>query len=284
MSLIVRMQIQFPKFGGDKKSTATKSIKKGLPQIKKGSKKPSPTGTTRTGGAGYKKFVGDALWLPNTTRPEWLDGSLPGDRGFDPLGLAKPTQYLQVALDEQNINTGVNKAGGIIGAYQGSDELVSSEKRLQPYKDVFGLERFRECELIHGRWAMLACLGCIVAEGVTGVSWVETGKLELDGAQYFNLNLPFSITQLIWIEAIAVGGAEIYRNAELDSAKRCYPGGIFDPLKLASDDSERSFKLKEAEIKHARLAMIAFLGYAVQAGVTGQGALGSLALFAKNLS
>ena len=42
-------------------------------------------------------IVGDALWLPNTTRPAWLDGSLPGDRGFDPLGLAKPVEYLQVS-------------------------------------------------------------------------------------------------------------------------------------------------------------------------------------------
>lgn len=39
----------------------------------------------------------EGLWLPNTTRPPWLDGSLPGDRGFDPLGLAKPTEYLQVS-------------------------------------------------------------------------------------------------------------------------------------------------------------------------------------------
>jgi light-harvesting complex II chlorophyll a/b binding protein 4 len=30
------------------------------------------------------------LWLPNTQPPEWLDGSMIGDRGFDPLGLAKP--------------------------------------------------------------------------------------------------------------------------------------------------------------------------------------------------
>ena len=36
------------------------------------------------------------LWLPNTARPAWLDGSLPGDRGFDPLGLSKPTEYIQV--------------------------------------------------------------------------------------------------------------------------------------------------------------------------------------------
>jgi Chlorophyll A-B binding protein len=42
---------------------------------------------------------------------------------------------------------------------------------------VFGIDRFRECELIHGRWAMLACLGCIWAELQTGVSWVEAGKV-----------------------------------------------------------------------------------------------------------
>eukprot|EP01025_Chloroclados_australasicus_P046420 TRINITY_DN5121_c1_g1_i1.p2 TRINITY_DN5121_c1_g1~~TRINITY_DN5121_c1_g1_i1.p2 ORF type:complete len:275 (-),score=40.30 TRINITY_DN5121_c1_g1_i1:261-1085(-) len=271
MALMLSMGFKFP------------GTKKAAPAKKTAKKAPS-TGTIRTGGAGYKKFSGDSLWLPNTSRPDWLDGSLPGDRGFDPLSLGKPTEYLQVDVDQNDINAAVNKAGGVIGSFQGEQQLVSEVNRLQPYNDVFGLERFRECELIHGRWAMLACLGCIVAEGVTGVSWVEAGKVELDGAQYFNFQLPFTITQLVWIEAILVGGAEIYRNTELDPVKRCYPGGIFDPLKLASDDSERSFRLKEAEIKHARLAMVAFLGYAVQAGVTGQGALGSLSLFAKNLA
>jgi hypothetical protein len=38
-------------------------------------------------------------------------------------------------------------------------------------------------------------------------------------------------------------------------------GGYFDPLGLASDgDAEKIFRLKTAEIKHARLAMVAFLG------------------------
>ena len=39
-------------------------------------------------------------------------------------------------------------------------------------------------------------------------------------------------------------------------------GGYFDPLNLASEDANRAFKLKEAELKHGRLAMIAFLGKA----------------------
>ncbi len=53
---------------------------------------------------------------------------------------------------------------------------------------------------------------------------VDAGKVELDGASYAGLSLPFSITQLIWIEVILVGGAEFYRNGELDSEKRVYPG------------------------------------------------------------
>ena len=48
--------------------------------------------------------------------------------------------------------------------------------------------------------------------------------MELDGARYLNFNLPFSISQLVWIEAILVGGAEIYRNRELDPEARIYPG------------------------------------------------------------
>lgn len=81
---------------------------------------------------------------------------------------------------------------------------------------------------------------------------------------------------------LQVGGAELYRNTELDPEKRIYPGGVFDPLKLASDDSDRTRQLREAEIKHGRLAMVAFFGFGVQALTTGEGALGSLAKFSSS--
>ena len=45
--------------------------------------------------------------------------------------------------------------------------------------------------------------------------------------------------------------------------KFCSPvlaGGAFDPLGLTADSDDRTFKLQTAEIKHARLAMVAFLG------------------------
>merc|ERR1712146_464631 len=178
-------------------------------------------------------------------------------------------------------NQAQNVAGGIIGTFKPTVDEVTTQS-LQPYSEVFGLQRFRECELIHGRWAMLATLGVIVAESATGVSWVDAGKVELDGARYLNFDLPFSISQLCWIEALAVGGAELSRNGELSSEKRIYPGGAFDPLELATvgkADKVQINRLREAEIKHGRLAMVAFFGFGVQALFTGEGALGSLAKF-----
>jgi light-harvesting complex II chlorophyll a/b binding protein 4 len=62
-----------------------------------------------------------------------------------------------------------------------------------------------------------------------------------------------------------------------------HAGGPFDPLGLASGDAEKAFNLKTAEIKHGRLAMVAFLGFGVQALTTGLGVLGSLAKFAEAL-
>ncbi|NBI05096.1 hypothetical protein D3Z37_19510 [Lachnospiraceae bacterium] len=148
----------------------------------------------------------------------------------------------------------------------------------QPYSEVFGLQRFRECELIHGRWAMLATLGALTVEWLTGITWQDAGKVELvEGSSYLGQPLPFSISTLIWIEVLVVGYIEFQRNAELDPEKRLYPGGsYFDPLGLAADPEKKEV-LQLAEIKHARLAMVAFLGFAVQAAATGKGPLNNWA-------
>ncbi len=86
---------------------------------------------------------------------------------------------------------------------------------------MFDLARFRETEVIHGRWAMLATLGCIVAELNTGVNWVDAGKVELEqGSSYAGLPLPFDLTTLCILEVLLVGTIEVLRNGELDSEKR----------------------------------------------------------------
>ncbi|KAK4396129.1 Chlorophyll a-b binding protein CP29.1, chloroplastic [Sesamum angolense] len=181
------------------------------------------------------------LWFPGAKAPDYLDGSLVGDYGFDPFGLGKPVEYLQFDLDSLDQNLAKNLAGDVIGTRTESGDVKSTP--FQPYSEVFGLQRFRECELIHGRWAMLATLGALSVEWLTGVTWQDAGK----------------------------------RNAELDPEKRIYPGGsYFDPLGLAADP-EKKERLQLAEIKHARLAMVAFLGFAVQAAATGKGPLNNWA-------
>lgn len=168
----------------------------------------------------------------------------------------------------------------MVGGFSGGAGKVDSASSLQPYDDVFSLARFRENEVIHGRWAMLAALGVLVGEGATGVSWADAPGVELGSASYLGLDLPFNAAALAYINPILIGGAELYRNSETDPEKRCYPGGVFDPLKLASAGPEQAFKLKEAELKHGRLAMLACLGFGVQALAVGEGALGSLKKFA----
>ena len=110
---------------------------------------------------------------------------------------------------------------------------------------------------------------------------VEAAAAEVAGTpQYFNLDLPWSISTADVFNSLLMGGIEFFRNSELDPERRCYPGGAFDPLNFADEaNPERAFQLKTAEIKHGRLAMVAALGFAVQAGFKGEGALGSLEAF-----
>ncbi|KAL0744116.1 hypothetical protein Bca4012_085629 [Brassica carinata] len=234
-------------------------------------------GTKKAAPKKAKTVISDRpLWFPGAKSPEYLDGSLVGDYGFDPFGLGKPAEYLQFDLDSLDQNLAKNIAGDVIGTR--TEAVDAKSTPFQPYSEVFGLQRFRECELIHGRWAMLATLGALSVEWLTGVTWQDAGKVELvDGSSYLGQPLPFSISTLIWIEVLVIGYIEFQRNAELDSEKRLYPGGkFFDPLGLASDP-EKKAQLQLAEIKHARLAMVAFLGFAVQAAATGKGPLNNWA-------
>jgi hypothetical protein len=55
-----------------------------------------------------------------------------------------------------------------------------------------------------------------------------------------------------------------------------YPGGIFDPMGMASGSASSVAELKQKEIKNARLAMVAFLGFCAQYSATGKGPVDNL--------
>ena len=119
------------------------------------------------------------LWFPGAKAPEWLDGSLLGDYGFDPLSLSKPPEYLQFDLDSLDQNLAKNPAGSLLGSrkVETKNKEEISNNTFQPYTEVFSLNRFRENEVIHGRWAMLGVLGALSVEALTGVTWQDAGKV-----------------------------------------------------------------------------------------------------------
>lgn len=53
-----------------------------------------------------------------------------------------------------------------------------------------------------------------------------------------------------------------------------YPGGIFDPLGFGKGDMKT---MQTKEIKNGRVAMVAFMGFVIQAQATGKGPLACLA-------
>jgi len=201
------------------------------------------------------------LWLPpglldRTEVSPYLNGTLPGDYGYDPLGIGKSTTEV---------------------------------------------ERLREYELIHGRWAMLGAAGMVIPEAlaangadIKGAAWYETGAAMLDNQLLNYFAVPFAVVKnplpLLFVVGIEVGLmylVETYRQtgsgpagyaprlgfysaAEFTGLDKLYPGGPLDPFGL-SQDPEVFQELKIKEIKNGRLAMMATLGFAFQAVVTGEG-------------
>jgi len=242
---------------GAKKAPVKKTVKKTAP------KRSAASPAKRSGNVGPNRTI----WFPSAEAPAYLDGSLPGDAGFDPFGLSAPVEYLQFDLDNLNQSSAKNPSGNIIGKLKKVDNKPT-ERTIVPFNEAFDILRFRECELLHGRWAMLGLTGAVIAEANTGISWADAGKVELEQAQYLGQPIPLSVSTLTLIEVLAMGYLEFARSSELDQNIRCYPGGYFDPFALADTDAEGLFKLQTAELKHGRLAMLGMLGIAIQAVLT----------------
>ncbi|VVA92750.1 unnamed protein product [Arabis nemorensis] len=199
------------------------------------------------GGVNPTVAVERPTWLPGLDPPAYLDGKLAGDFGFDPLGLGE---------------------------------------------DPESLKWYVQAELVHSRFAMLGVAGILFTDllRTTGISnlpvWYEAGAVKFDFA---------STKTLIVVQFLLMGFAETKRymdfvspgsqaqegsffglEAALEGLEPGYPGGpLLNPLGLAKDiGNAREWKLKE--IKNGRLAMMAMLGFFVQASVTHTGPIDNL--------
>ncbi|CAN6279893.1 unnamed protein product [Urochloa humidicola] len=188
-----------------------------------------------------------ATWLPGLDAPAHLDGTLPGDFGFDPLGLGEEPD---------------------------------------------ALKWYVQAELVHCRFAMAGVAGILFTDllRVSGIKdlpvWFEAGAAKFDFANTTSL----FIVQLLLMgfaetkrymdfinpESQAEEGTFIGLEAALAGLQPGYPGGpLFNPLGLAKD-IENAHEEKLKEIKNGRLAMVAMLGFIVQASVTHAGPIDNL--------
>ena len=97
------------------------------------------------------------------------------------------------------------------------------------------LDRLRESELVHGRWAMLGVVGCLLPEIMGLGNWFEAPLWAVNGGQptYVGVPVPFDIKTIILVEIVAMAGVELLRSQENEPLKRAYPGGAFDPMGMA---------------------------------------------------
>ena len=174
---------------------------------------------------------------------------LPGDVGFDPLGLA-------------NFDLSIDSA---------TDKTRSAAYVMRDYRDA---------ELKHGRFAMLAATAWPLQEKFNPILAAklhipnlvaETGGLSpsvLNGGLEQSYIPASVLTFALMTSVIETQGLRV-KKAQGDAWQPGFYGDLFlFPFKVAPRGSEQFFSLQEGEIWNGRIAMIAILAYVVQEAVT----------------
>ncbi|CAN1809198.1 Chlorophyll a-b binding protein 7, chloroplastic [Linum perenne] len=208
----------------------------------------------------------DSVWYGDE-RPRWL-GSIPFD-DYPP-----------------------HLAGELPGDY-GFDVANLSE-------DPNALQRYFNFEILHARWAMLGALGAVIPEVLDLCDavhfaepvWWRVGYAKLQGDTLDYLGIPGlhlagsqGIIVIALCQVLLMVGPEYARYCGIEALEPLgiylpgdenYPGGsLFDPLNLSREPVAFE-ELKVKEIKNGRLAMVAWLGFYIQAAVTGKGPIQNL--------
>merc|ERR1712071_467236 len=171
--------------------------------------------------------------IPFVKRPANLDGSFPGDVGFDPFGFGGDSKESLTYMREAEIKHGRLAMLAVVG---------------WPIAELFDK-------------SIAAALGLPSALTSTGESpSLLNGGLDKIDPEY-------------WIIVLCVAGlAELGSNTALKENENKYiPGDCgFDPLNLFPTDKKEQFEMQTKEIKHGRVAMMAILGFVVQEALYNQ--------------
>lgn len=168
--------------------------------------------------------------LPFAEAPAALDGSMPGDVGFDPLGFSDYT----------------------LGPFESSAEHMGW---------------MREAELKHGRVCMLGVVGWIVADmGVRAPGM--PAELKAASSSFAAHDIAVADGRLLMLlilcgvfEIAGAGAIKATLDGKREAGDFALMGGF------SKVDGKRLAALKQAEVKHARLGMMAFSGIATQTAV-----------------
>lgn len=185
-----------------------------------------------------KKVAVKAQWFPlgNMKAPMALDGSLAGDVGFDPLGLAKSEKTLFWMR-----------------------EAETKHGRLA----MLGAVGWPISELWHKNIAAVFGLDSILVDGDRAPSLLNGGLSSV----YASGTLILSILIAGYLEGKAMNSGEVFWGNEKPVGYT--PGNYgFDPLNLYNTKGAKKI-METAEIKNGRLAMIAITAFAFQEAVSG---------------
>ncbi|KAI9169826.1 hypothetical protein LWI29_003221 [Acer saccharum] len=206
----------------------------------------APAGSTRSFSVTATVAEPDRpIWFPGSVPPPWLDGSLPADFGFDPLGLGSDPETLR---------------------WNVQSEIVHCRWAMLGAAGIFIPE-------------FLTKLGILNTP-----SWYSAGEQEYftDTTTLFIVEMIFIgwAEGRRWADILKPGCVNtdpIFPNNKLTGTDVGYPGGLwFDPLGWGSGSPEKVKELRTKEIKNGRLAMLAVMGAWFQHIYTGTGPIDNL--------
>jgi hypothetical protein len=182
------------------------------------------------------------LWNPGSVPPAWLDGSLPGDYGFDPLGLGSDPEVLKYFVQAEL----VHGRFAMLGA------------------------------------AGIVIPGLMTKMGMLNVpEWWVAGEVAIN-EQGIPLSALITVQLLLmgWVEGKRIqdfknpgsqgDGSFMGITDGFKGVANGYPGGFFDPMNMSSPSTQQK------EIKNGRLAMLACVGFVSQHAATGKGPMDNL--------
>lgn len=149
-------------------------------------------------------------------------------------------------------------------------------------KELVGVKRLREAEILHGRVAMMATVGYIIGESTPTITYgmnihhtIANNQIpEVPGTVLFPFFLLINIAEA-W--RAARGWVEPGLGPVFTLRENYYPGDIgFDILGLKPSDPKEFALMQTKELNNGRLAMIAAAGMCVQEQINGKGILENL--------